>query len=237
MKLDYTFEREDYIKFLKMSNNKSNFACLLFFTFVYFIAVLDVMKENLLLVFLFYFISIALLYSILKIISTVFANLVVKRNDKVLEYAYGTYHISIDKQVIREEIKEKKIEVKFSSIAHIKVSKNYFVVVHKEGGIFYIFMKSGFKTEEKYRECKELILRNFAEVKQRGTEVELVTKTEKNREETKEIAKTKKTNEKENVPKNKENKQQENGGIAKETASENKVKTKKKVTEKEAKKK
>ena len=48
--------------------------------------------------------------------------------------------------------------------------------------------------------------RNFAEVKQRGTEVELVTKTEKNREETKEIAKTKKTNEKENVPKNKENK-------------------------------
>lgn len=224
MKLDYSFEREDYVRFLKMTNNKSNFICLGFFTFVYLIAVLDVMKENMLLVFLFYFISIAILYCILKIISTVFANLIVKRNDKVLEYTYGIYHISIDKKAIKEQNKDKKIEVFFSSIERIKVSKHYFVVVPKKSEIFYIFMKSGFKTEEKYRECKEMILNHFQEAKLEITEKPMQEKE---------------TNQEEKVSKNKENRHQKKKETtpSKEKATEKRVEPKKKKTTANTKKK
>ncbi len=241
MKLDYSFEREDYIKFLKMTNNKMNLVCIAFFTLVYFVAIFDLIKGNLALILVFYFISAAILFSILKMISTVFVNLIVKRNDKLLEYAYGTYHISIDKTAIKEEIKDKKFEIKFCAIAHIKNSKNVFVVYPKDSGIMYIFMKSGFKTEKKYQECKETILNYFEEAKQGSIEVEPLSKTEENK--AKEVVKKEKASGKENISKMKEKKQSEKkdipkkGKTTKETTKEKKTQTKKKETAKETKKK
>lgn len=179
MKFDYPFAREEYLKFLKLENRKSNVICMLLFTIVYFIAIFDLLKDNLLSVFVFYLVSIAILYSVLKVISALFAHLLVKRNDKVLEYSYGTYHISIDKTSIQEEIKDKKFEIKFANIARIKVHKNYFVVEPKENGIIYIFMKNNFKTEEKYNECKEMILENYKKAKTGNVEEEPIQEEKK----------------------------------------------------------
>ena len=157
MKFDYPFEREDYVKFLRMMNRKSNFICIFLFTIIYFIAIFDLLKNNFLLVCIFYLVSIVILYCVLTMISLLFSNFMAKRNDKVLEYPYGTYHISIDKKAIKEEIGDKKFEIKFQDVARVSTSKNYFIVYPKNSGIMYIFMKSGFKTIEKYLECKDMV--------------------------------------------------------------------------------
>ncbi len=165
MKFDYSFTREDYITFLRMLNRKSNLICVFLFTIIYFIAIFDLIKNNFLLVCIFYFVSVAILYSVLTIISLLFAHFMAKRNDKILEYAYGTYHISIDKNGIKEEIENKKFEIKFQEVARISTSKNYFIVHPKNSGIMYIFMKSGFKTVTNYLECKDKILSYIEQVK------------------------------------------------------------------------
>ncbi len=172
MKFDYPFEREDYVRFLKMMNKKSNFACMFLFTIVYFIAIFDLLKDNILLVCVFYIVSISILYCVLKMISILFASIMAKRNDKLLEYAYGTYHISIDKKAIKEEIGDKKFEIKFGDVSHVSTSRNYFIVYPKNSGIMYIFMKSSFKTEEKYQECKNMIFSYVEEAKKEENVVE-----------------------------------------------------------------
>lgn len=187
MKFDYSFTREDYITFLRMLNRKSNLICVFLFTIIYFIAIFDLIKNNFLLVCIFYFVSVAILYSVLTIISLLFAHFMAKRNDKILEYAYGTYHISIDKNGIKEEIENKKFEIKFQEVARISTSKNYFIVHPKNSGIMYIFMKSGFKTVTNYLECKDKILSYIEQVK--SGEIEEIEEPEKKRKRTTKKAK------------------------------------------------
>lgn len=188
MKFDYPFEREDYVKFLKMMNRKSNLICIFLFTIIYFIAVFDLLKNNFLLVCIFYLVSVVVLYCVLTMISLLFANFMAKRNDKILEYAYGTYHISIDEKAIKEEIDGKKFEIQFQDIARVSASKNYFIVYPKSSGIMYIFMKSGFKTIEKYKECKEMIF-SYIEKAQNKEEGEEIDPKESAKKEEKESSK------------------------------------------------
>jgi hypothetical protein len=198
MKFDYSFTREDYITFLRMLNRKSNLICVFLFTIIYFIAIFDLIKNNFLLVCIFYFVSVAILYSVLTIISLLFAHFMAKRNDKILEYAYGTYHISIDKNGIKEEIENKKFEIKFQEVARISTSKNYFIVHPKNSGIMYIFMKSGFKTVTNYLECKDKILSYIEQVK--SGEIEEIEEPEK--KESEPLKKQNSVEKKKSIPKN-----------------------------------
>ncbi len=185
MKFDYPFVREDYVKFLRMMNRKSNLICLFLFTIIYFIAIFDLVKNNFLLVCIFYLVSAVVLYCVLTMISLLFANFMAKRNDKVLEYAYGIYHISIDEEAIKEEIDDKRFEIKFQDVARVSTSKNYFIVYPKNSGIMYIFMKSSFKTIEKYNECKEMVFSYVEKAKKKevGGYVELKEGVQKEKKE------------------------------------------------------
>ena len=58
MKFDYKFERKDFLVFLKASNRKYNYICLVLFTIVYFVACLDLMSTNALQVLTSYLVSI-----------------------------------------------------------------------------------------------------------------------------------------------------------------------------------
>ena len=63
MKFDYTFLKKDFIFFLKESNKKYNYICLIIFTLFYFGACLDLVSTNATAVFLSYIISILILSS------------------------------------------------------------------------------------------------------------------------------------------------------------------------------
>ena len=86
MKFDMLWTRKDYEKFLKASNRKYNYFCLILFTVVYFIACLDLMSTNAFQVLTSYVVSVLILFTVLNIFIILFVKAILKHNDKEFSY-------------------------------------------------------------------------------------------------------------------------------------------------------
>ena len=165
MKFDYTFLKKDFIFFLKESNKKYNYICLIIFTLFYFGACLDLVSTNATAVFLSYIISILILFSILKLITALFVKIMVKRNDKVLEFAYGTYKIEINSEELKETLNDKVFSLKYQDIYRVSKTDKWLILYPKNGKVMYLFLKKLFSKEENYHKCVNMILNNYQKAK------------------------------------------------------------------------
>lgn len=161
MKFDYKFERKDFLIFLKASNRKYNYICLVLFTIVYFIACLDLMSTNALQVLTSYLVSILILFTILNIVTILFAKVMAKRNDKVLDFSYGDYIIELTNDKVSLSIKDKIYEFKYEDISRVSKNGKWLVVYPKDNSMMFIFMKKGFKKHSDYEKCINMILKRF----------------------------------------------------------------------------
>lgn len=160
MNFDYKFERKDFEKFLRASNRKYNYICLLLFTIFYFAACLDLLSTNHSQILTSFGISILILFSILSILTIVFAKIMVKRNDKLIGVSYGIYHIELTNDKIIEQINEKCYEMKYDDISRISKSKKGIVIYSKDNMMF-IFNKKGFLKAHNYEKCVNAILKRY----------------------------------------------------------------------------
>jgi membrane protein implicated in regulation of membrane protease activity len=190
MKFNYQFERKDFEEYLKDSNKKYNYACLLIFTVFYFIACFDLLTTNTLALLLSYVISVLILFSILKLVATIFIRVVVKRNDKIMEFAYGTYKVELTDTSIKEEIDGKHFEVAYKDIYHITKTSKYIVIYPKKEKIMYLFIKKLFSKEETYTKCVEMILKQYETAKGTKEKIEEVTTESSEKKESKETKTT-----------------------------------------------
>lgn len=161
MKFDYKFERKDFLVFLKASNRKYNYICLVLFTIVYFVACLDLMSTNALQVLTSYLVSILILFTILNIVTILFAKVMAKRNDKVLDFSYGDYIIELTNDKVSLSIKDKIYEFKYEDISRVSKNGKWLVVYPKDNSMMFIFMKKGFKKHSDYEKCINMILKRF----------------------------------------------------------------------------
>lgn len=161
MKFDYKFERKDFLVFLKASNRKYNYICLVLFTIVYFVACLDLMSTNALQVLTSYLVSILILFTILNIVTILFAKVMAKRNDKVLDFSYGDYIIELTNDKVSLSIKDKIYGFKYEDISRVSKNGKWLVVYPKDNSMMFIFMKKGFKKHSDYEKCINMILKRF----------------------------------------------------------------------------
>lgn len=198
MKFDYTFLKKDFIFFLKESNKKYNYICLIIFTLFYFGACLDLVSTNATAVFLSYIISILILFSILKLITALFVKIMVKRNDKVLEFAYGTYKIEINSDELKETLNDKIFSLKYQDIYRVSKTDKWLILYPKDGKIMYLFLKKLFPKEENYHKCVNMILNHYQKAKTneekdvKSTSISTNKKKEKNLKETRKKSSKKK---------------------------------------------
>ncbi len=200
MKFDYQFERKDFEQYLKDSNKKYHWICLIIFTVFYFCTCFDLIAKNAVALLISYIISVLVLFSILKLVSTIFVKFLVKRNDKIMELAYGTYKIELTDTAIKEKIDDKLYELKYEDIGYVTKNKNYLIIYPKNEKIMYLFIKKLFTKEETYNKCVEMIMSKYESDKEEVQEtviapilVEEELKTEKVEKETKKVEEKKKT--------------------------------------------
>ncbi len=171
MKFDYRFERKDFENYLKDSNKKYNYICLVVFTIFYFGACLDLFSTNAFALIVSYIISVIILFSILKLVATIFIKFVVKRNDKVMDFAYGVYKIELADTKIIEKIGDKTFEIAYQDIYHITKNDKYLILYPKEDKMMYLFIKKLFSKEETYEKCVAMILDKYESIKE-GKEIQ-----------------------------------------------------------------
>lgn len=165
MKFDYQFERKDFIAYLKDSNKKYNYICLVIFTLFYFGACLDLVSSNAMAVIISYLISILILFSILKLVTVIFVKIMVKRNDKVMEFAYGTYKVEITNEGIKETINGKELFLDYKDIYRVSKNDKWLILFPKTGNVMYLFIKSLFTKASVYEKCINMILSNYQKIK------------------------------------------------------------------------
>lgn len=165
MKFEYKFDKNDYAYFLRESNNKYNYMCLALFTFVYFVTSLDLLESNIAAVFVSYFVSILILFTVLQIVKAIFVKIAVSKNDKSLNYAYGNYKVEITKTKIIEDIDSKHVEIPFKNIYRINKNDKYLILFLEDSDFVYLFLKKSFNKKINYEKCCELILSNYAKSK------------------------------------------------------------------------
>lgn len=200
MKFDYQFERKDFEQYLKDSNKKYHYICLIIFTIFYFVTCLDLIAKNAVALFASYAISVLILFSILKLVSTIFVKFLVKRNDKLMEFAYGTYKVELTDKVIKEKIDDKSFELKYEDIGHVTKNNKYLIIYPKNEKIMYLFIKKLFTKEDTYNKCVEMIMSKYGSEKEEVQETVIVPtlaeeelKAEKVEKETKKVEEKKKT--------------------------------------------
>lgn len=180
MKFDYRFERNDFISYLKDSNKKYNYICLIIFTLFYFGACLDLVSSNAIAVIISYLISILILFSILKVFTIIFVKIMVKRNDKLMEFLYGTYKIEITNEGIKENINDKDLYLSYNDIYRVSKTDKWLILYPKTGNVMYLFIKKLFTKEVVYEKAINMILNNYQKVKN-GEFITKKTNNEKNR--------------------------------------------------------
>ncbi len=159
MKFDMLWTRKDYEKFLKASNRKYNYFCLILFTVVYFIACLDLMSTNAFQVLTSYVVSVLILFTVLNIFIILFVKAILKHNDK--EFSYGMYHVELTNDKIIEDIDDKHYELRYDDISRVSKSNKWLVVYPKENNMMFIFLKKSFKKVSDYEKCVNIILKRF----------------------------------------------------------------------------
>jgi len=188
MKFEYQFERKDFINYLKESNKKYNYICLIIFTLFYFGACLDLMSSNAVAVIISYLISILILFSLLKLITVIFVKVMVKRNDKVMEFAYGTYKVEITNKGIKEVINDKELFLAYEDIYRVSKNDKWLILFPKTGNIMYLFIKKLFTKPAVYEKSINMILTNYQKVKN-GEEIKTPVKKESAKKDIKETRK------------------------------------------------
>lgn len=165
MKFDYQFEQKDFVAYLKEANNKYNYICLGLFTIFYFGACLDLLSTNAFSVILSYIVSVLILFTILKLITTIFVKIMVRQNNKAMGLAYGTYKIEITETGIKEDIRDQHFEVKYEDIYRISKNDKWLILYPRNEKIMYLFIKKLFPKEATYQKCVNMILKHYGKVK------------------------------------------------------------------------
>jgi hypothetical protein len=168
MKFNYKFEEKDFAYYLKTVNRKYNYICLLLFTIFYFGACLDLITTNTSQVLISYVVSICILFSLLKVVTLLFAKIMILKNNKTLDFAYGTYKVEINDEMVREVLDDKTFELKYEDIYRISKNDKWLILYPKNSKIMFIFIKKAFEKEDVYQKCVHMILEHYNHV-QTGT--------------------------------------------------------------------
>lgn len=161
MKFNYRFERKDLIDYLKESNRKYNYICLVIFTLFYFGACLDLLSSNATAVLISYVVSILILFSLLKLVTIIFTKLLVKRNDKTKEFVYGTYHVELTENALKEEINGVEYTLNYEDIYRISKHDKWFILYPKNSRTMYLFIRKLFDKSLTYDKALNTILRHY----------------------------------------------------------------------------
>ena len=104
----------------------------------------------------------------------------VKRNDKLMEFLYGTYKIEITNEGIKENINDKDLYLSYNDIYRVSKTDKWLILYPKTGNVMYLFIKKLFTKEVVYEKAINMILNNYQKVKN-GEFITKKTNNEKNR--------------------------------------------------------
>lgn len=155
MKFELDITRDELKKIYKKEYQKYNLIYAFVFLLVSFFIQFSFFKCNLLYFCLFYSLWFLLILLFFYGFTSLYVFLLLKKKEQT--FTYGTYKIEITEKGIVEKVKNKKIELKFEDIEHIKKTKEYIFLQAKEKKNSLIFYKRLVKDEKLYEQIVSLL--------------------------------------------------------------------------------
>ena len=141
MKFKYNLKKEDYNKFLILTQSNTDIFYLSLYTLIYFFLTYYPLKYNFIEIICCYIISIILLYLIISLVKKIYRIVIIKKNEKNNANIYGNYIFEITDEYIRQTVNDDKVTFKYSDIKKIRYKKYYIVIYFKDNKIIY-FVKN-----------------------------------------------------------------------------------------------
>lgn len=139
MKFKYNLKKEDYNKFLILTQSNTDIFYLSLYTLIYFFITYYPLKHNFLQIITCYITSIVLLYITISFVKKLFRIIIIKKSEK--NNIYGNYVFEITNDYIKQTINDNTFMFKYNDIKKIKYKKYYIIIYFKDNKIIY-FIKN-----------------------------------------------------------------------------------------------
>jgi hypothetical protein len=152
--------RKDYQKHLEEGYFKTSIFYLCFFSLFYLIISFNIIRYNFWLILISYTLYLLAMVIILYLINRVFTYIILKLNDKVMDYPYGEYLCEINDEAFIQKINEKEYVLNWNDVKKIKQTKKYIMLFSKNSKSILVFRKDLFESFEQYDKLVELVKQN-----------------------------------------------------------------------------
>ena len=139
MKFKYNLKKEDYNKFLILTQSNTDIFYLSLYTLLYFFITYYPLKHNFLQIITCYIASIVLLYITISFVKKLFRIIIIKKGEK--NNIYGNYVFEITNDYIEQTTNDNTSKFKCSDIKKIKYKKYCIIIYFKDNKIIY-FIKN-----------------------------------------------------------------------------------------------
>ena len=141
MKFKYNLKKEDYNKFLILTQSNLDVFYLILYTLIYFFITYYPLKYNFLQIITCYIVSIVLLYITISLTKKVFRKIIIRKNEKNNTNIYGEYIFEVTDEGIKQTVNDNTSMFKYGDIKKIKYKKYYIIIYFKDKRIIYFIRK------------------------------------------------------------------------------------------------